>query len=424
MLFTYYLVADGPRLRRIICSRMRPDHQRRVLAAWELAVNKTGGYLYSRMLLAIVSALFHWIVFQAAGHRGPDPARAVGRLRQPVPARGRHLHRRCPAGGDRLHRLASEGARGARLHRRVPAARELLLRAAYHGAHDGAASGGGVRRGARRDRVAGRRRSGACVAGGGDAAGFGRRVGSAPRRDRERAHGAHRSRATRPIGHPEAMPGRFPADAFEPVAITSRSGFDESVHFGAAVVVDETGRIVWSIGDPTRRGLPAVGVQADAGRRDAALRPVAHRRSSWRSACASHDGTPRHVDVVRSTLAAAGLDESALGNTPDLPLDVAAAEAILSGRWPPPADHDELLGQARGDGRHVRRPTAGRSTATSTADHPLQTAITARIAELAGPRRPHRCRRVRRAGPRRRRSTGWPAPSASSPERGATCGRR
>ena len=52
---------------------MRPDHQRRVLAAWELAVNKTGGYLYSRMLLAIVSTLFHWIVFQAAGIEAPIP---------------------------------------------------------------------------------------------------------------------------------------------------------------------------------------------------------------------------------------------------------------------------------------------------------------------------------------------------------------
>jgi predicted PurR-regulated permease PerM len=53
MLFTYYLVADGPRLRRIICSRLRPDHQVRVLSTWELAVNKTGGYLYSRALLAL-----------------------------------------------------------------------------------------------------------------------------------------------------------------------------------------------------------------------------------------------------------------------------------------------------------------------------------------------------------------------------------
>ena len=60
LLFTFYLVADGPRLRRAICSRLRPDRQRRCSSGWELAIDKTGGYLYSRALLAGLSALFHW----------------------------------------------------------------------------------------------------------------------------------------------------------------------------------------------------------------------------------------------------------------------------------------------------------------------------------------------------------------------------
>ena len=55
MLFTFYLVADGPKLRRAICSRLRPSRQRQVLAGWELAIDKTGGYLYSRALLAGLS---------------------------------------------------------------------------------------------------------------------------------------------------------------------------------------------------------------------------------------------------------------------------------------------------------------------------------------------------------------------------------
>jgi predicted PurR-regulated permease PerM len=56
-LFTFYLVADGPRFRRTICSFLRPDRQRAVLSGWEIAIEKTGGYLYSRVLLAILSAL-------------------------------------------------------------------------------------------------------------------------------------------------------------------------------------------------------------------------------------------------------------------------------------------------------------------------------------------------------------------------------
>jgi predicted PurR-regulated permease PerM len=92
MLFTYYLVADGPRLRRLICSRLRPDHQVHVLSTWELAVNKTGGYLYSRALLALVSAVFHWIVFQAAGIQAPIPlALWVGLVSQFLPVVGTYI---------------------------------------------------------------------------------------------------------------------------------------------------------------------------------------------------------------------------------------------------------------------------------------------------------------------------------------------
>jgi predicted PurR-regulated permease PerM len=66
-LFTFYLVADGPRLRRTICSLLRPDRQREVLRAWELAIDKTGGYIYSRALLAGLSALATWIALTIIG---------------------------------------------------------------------------------------------------------------------------------------------------------------------------------------------------------------------------------------------------------------------------------------------------------------------------------------------------------------------
>ena len=55
-LFTFYLVADGPRLRRTVCSVLPPDRQQLALRIWELATESTGGYVYSRALLAGVSA--------------------------------------------------------------------------------------------------------------------------------------------------------------------------------------------------------------------------------------------------------------------------------------------------------------------------------------------------------------------------------
>ena len=92
MLFTFYLVADGPRLRRAICSRLRPARQLQVLSAWELAIDKTGGYLYSRALLAGLSAVFHWIVFQALGTQAPVAlALWVGLISQFLPVVGTYL---------------------------------------------------------------------------------------------------------------------------------------------------------------------------------------------------------------------------------------------------------------------------------------------------------------------------------------------
>ncbi|MEX2421751.1 MAG: AI-2E family transporter [Actinomycetota bacterium] len=66
-LFTFYLVADGPRFRRAVCSLLPPQRQREVLNAWDIAIDKTGGYLYSRLLLAVINVAFSFIALQALG---------------------------------------------------------------------------------------------------------------------------------------------------------------------------------------------------------------------------------------------------------------------------------------------------------------------------------------------------------------------
>ena len=92
MLFTFYIVADGPKLRRAICSRLRPERQRSVLDTWELAIEKTGGYLYSRALLAGLSALSHWVVLQALGTKAPVAlALWVGVISQFLPVVGTYI---------------------------------------------------------------------------------------------------------------------------------------------------------------------------------------------------------------------------------------------------------------------------------------------------------------------------------------------
>ena len=144
-LFTFYLVADGPRFRRTVCSFLPESRQHRVLETWEIAIDKTGGYLYSRALLALVSALFHWAFFQVIGV--PYAAALglfVGIISQFVPTIGTYIAGAVPvlvALGHRSRRRAL----GAGLRGRLPAGRELPTRPADHCPHHGLAPCGGVR---------------------------------------------------------------------------------------------------------------------------------------------------------------------------------------------------------------------------------------------------------------------------------------
>jgi predicted PurR-regulated permease PerM len=70
-LFSFYLVADAPKVRKTVCSVLPPDRQRIVLRLWEIAIEKTGGYLYSRLLLASVSASVASIGFSMLGTPSP-----------------------------------------------------------------------------------------------------------------------------------------------------------------------------------------------------------------------------------------------------------------------------------------------------------------------------------------------------------------
>ncbi len=67
LLFSFYLAAEGPTFRRSVCSVLPPARQIMVLQVWELAISKTAGFLYSRVLLALASGVAHAIVFEIAG---------------------------------------------------------------------------------------------------------------------------------------------------------------------------------------------------------------------------------------------------------------------------------------------------------------------------------------------------------------------
>ncbi|MFT9669230.1 AI-2E family transporter [Streptomyces rhizosphaericola] len=91
-LFSFYFAADGPRLRRALCSVLPPARQTEVLRAWEIAVDKTGGYLYSRGLMALISGAAHYILLVALGvPYAPALAVWVGLVSQFIPTIGTYL---------------------------------------------------------------------------------------------------------------------------------------------------------------------------------------------------------------------------------------------------------------------------------------------------------------------------------------------
>ncbi|MFE2180183.1 AI-2E family transporter [Streptomyces sp. NPDC059455] len=91
-LFAFYFAADGPRLRRALCSVLPPTRQVEVLRAWEIAVAKTGGYIYSRGLMALISGVAHYILLEALGvPYAPALAVWVGLISQFIPTIGTYL---------------------------------------------------------------------------------------------------------------------------------------------------------------------------------------------------------------------------------------------------------------------------------------------------------------------------------------------
>jgi predicted PurR-regulated permease PerM len=91
-LFTFYLVADGPRFRRAVCSVLPPKQQRIVLDTWEVAIQKTGAYLYSRLVLAVLSGIASYIVMRILGIEFALPLAVwMGIVSQFIPTVGTYI---------------------------------------------------------------------------------------------------------------------------------------------------------------------------------------------------------------------------------------------------------------------------------------------------------------------------------------------
>jgi L-asparaginase II len=166
------------------------------------------------------------------------------------------------------------------------------------------------------------------------------------------------------------------------VARVVRGGVVESVHRGHVVVLGPDGSERLRRGNPDRTFFPRSSLKL--------VQAVAMLRCGLdldgellALACASHSGEPDHLAGVRRILAGAGLDVADLQNTPDLPLDAAAAfEWRAAGNGPTPLTQNC-------SGKHAAMlatcVTAGWDPACyRDPAHPLQRAARMAVAELTG----------------------------------------
>ena len=157
----------------------------------------------------------------------------------------------------------------------------------------------------------------------------------------------------------------------------------ESQHFGAVVALERDGSVAFSIGDANTIVYPR-----------SSMKPL--QATAMVSAgldlppqllalvCASHDGRPEHLAAAREILKRAGLDESALGNTTDYPLDETEHEkAIREGKQ---RTSLQMNCSGKHSGMLATCVAAGWKHDLSylSPDHPLQRHITAMIPSLAG----------------------------------------
>jgi predicted PurR-regulated permease PerM len=97
-LFAFYMIAELPQLQRTVLSFMPEQQQRRAIHIWDVAVENMGGYIYSRLVLAVVSATLSAVFL---GFLGVPFAASlgiwVGVLSQFVPVVGTYLAAILPA---------------------------------------------------------------------------------------------------------------------------------------------------------------------------------------------------------------------------------------------------------------------------------------------------------------------------------------
>jgi predicted PurR-regulated permease PerM len=66
-MFIFYMVAEGPKFKRAVLSFFHRERQEELVSIWDAAIEKTGGYFYSKMTLAVINGGAFFVVLVILG---------------------------------------------------------------------------------------------------------------------------------------------------------------------------------------------------------------------------------------------------------------------------------------------------------------------------------------------------------------------
>jgi L-asparaginase II len=170
----------------------------------------------------------------------------------------------------------------------------------------------------------------------------------------------------------------------QPLFEVTRGSIVESVHYGSIAVVDSTGKLISSYGDPK-----AVAFLRSSAKPFQVLPFVEHGGVEYFGftprelsiSCASHEGSDLHVQTVEGLQKKIGVEESQLQCGVHMPGDVEAFKSLIINHKQPSANQNNC------SGKHTAMLAYARLRGLSLenyldVDHPVQQAILASFAEM------------------------------------------
>jgi L-asparaginase II len=168
---------------------------------------------------------------------------------------------------------------------------------------------------------------------------------------------------------------------YKPLIEVSRGGWPESVHHGAIAVVNHSGQLVASFGDP--EAAPFLRSSAKPFQAIPVIETLGDRLRDPQVAiiCASHSGTAMHIQAVQEMLAEFDLDSELLQCGVHLPLDRATSKTMLELKEEPVSLHHNCSGKHTGMLALALHINSDLETYLDI-KHPIQILILEAIAEL------------------------------------------